>query len=219
MPKHLNDEHDFEMVEIGRLKTHERNVNQGDLGAVIESIKANGFFGSLVVQRSTGKILAGNHRYQAAQTLGYDRLPVTWVDIDDERALRILLADNRTARLGNDDPNALAALLVELAGTDEALAGTGFDGDDLDRLLNDLANPFTPTAAANDPYSEWQGMPEFQHEDKTAFRTLTVHFKDQAAVDAFAEVTGQKITPLTRYFWYPEIEIESYASKRYAPGA
>jgi len=59
--------------------------------------------------------------------------------VDDEAALRILLADNRTARLGSDNEAALAELLTELAGTERGLAGTGFDGDDLDTLLNDLA--------------------------------------------------------------------------------
>ena len=59
-------------------------------------------------------------------------------------------------------------------------------------------------------------MPEFVQEDKTAFRSIPVHFKDQAAVDAFAALVGQTITEKTRFLWFPEIEIESYADKRYA---
>lgn len=65
-------------------------------------------------------------------------VPVIWVDVDDERARRILVADNRTTRLGHDDPEALASLLTELAETEGGLDGTGFDGDDLDALLVDL---------------------------------------------------------------------------------
>ena len=139
MPKHLNTDTDYEMVPIGRLKPHERNVNQGDFGAIQESIEANGFFGALVCQRSSRRILAGNHRFAVAQKLGYTELPVTWVDVDDETALRILLADNRTGRLGTDNSAALAELLAELAGTDTGLAGTGYDGDALDQIISDLA--------------------------------------------------------------------------------
>ena len=139
MPKHLNTADDFEMVAIERLIPHERNVNNGDFGAIHESIEANGFFGALVVQKSTRRILAGNHRFAVAQKMGYSQLPVTWVDVDDDAALRILLADNRTGRLGSDNPNALAELLAELAGTDKGLSGTGFDGDDLDALISELA--------------------------------------------------------------------------------
>jgi ParB-like chromosome segregation protein Spo0J len=53
------------MVDLADLRTHPRNVNHGDLGAILESIDANGFYGAIVAQRSTGYILAGNHRYMA----------------------------------------------------------------------------------------------------------------------------------------------------------
>ncbi len=160
MLKHLNSTGDFEMVPIARLKQHERNVNSGDFGAIHESIEANGFFGALVVQRSTQKILAGNHRYAAAKQLGYTELPVTWVDVSDDAALRILLADNRTARLGHDEPNALAELLAELAGTDKGLIGTGYDGDALDQLLSELAGgPQSGLLADADPDDVPENVP------------------------------------------------------------
>ena len=140
MPKHLNSADDFEMVPIGRLKTHPRNVNESDLGAIIESIKAQGFYGALVAQRGTNFVCAGNHRLLAARQLGFDTLPVTWIDCDDETALRVMIADNRTTRLGHDNPAALAELLAELAATETGLgAGLGYDGDDLDQLISDLA--------------------------------------------------------------------------------
>jgi hypothetical protein len=112
-----------ETVAVTDLKTHPRNVNQGDLGAIHESITANGFWGTIVAQRSTGYVLAGNHRLMAAQQAGATEVPVAWVDVDDEAALRILLADNRTTRLGQDDPNVLAELLQELAASDAGLTG------------------------------------------------------------------------------------------------
>lgn len=101
MPKYLNSADDFEMVPITRLKPHTKNVNQGDFGAIEESIQENGFFGALVVNRQGAEILVGNHRYHVAKQLGYSELPVTWVDVDPETALRILLADNRTALIVN----------------------------------------------------------------------------------------------------------------------
>jgi len=127
------------MVPIGKLKPAPFNPNNGDYGAIEESIKANGFFGALVVSRRTGHVLAGNHRLRVALDLGYRELPVTWVDVDLDAEKRILLADNHTARLGNDNPVALAELLAELAATDKGLLGTAFSGDDLDQLLSDLA--------------------------------------------------------------------------------
>jgi hypothetical protein len=144
MPK-IND--GAEEVAISRLKFHPRNANQGDLGAVMESVKINGFWGRVVVNRRTGNILAGNHRVMAARELGFENVPVEWVDVDDETELRILVADNRTTRLGIDDETRLSEILAELANTPAGLPGTGFDGDDLDRMSADLAGggKFTET--------------------------------------------------------------------------
>ena len=61
---------EFRTVGVNEIEPHERNVNQGDLGAIYESIEHNGFFGALIVQASTGKILCGTHRWKAAIEAG-----------------------------------------------------------------------------------------------------------------------------------------------------
>ena len=144
MPKIINQA--IENVSLSLLKPHDRNVNQGDFGAIAESIETNGFFGCLVVSRRTGHILVGNHRYHVAKAQGFSELPCAFVDVSPEQELRILLADNRTARLGMDNEAALAELLAELDKTDIGLTGTGFDGDDLDALIGSLTSPdFEPS--------------------------------------------------------------------------
>lgn len=140
----------LEQVPVATLRLHPRNVNQGDVGAIHESIEANGFYGAVIAQRSTGYVLAGNHRLQAAQHAGAAEVPVIWVDVDDTEALRILLADNRTTRLGHDDPQALAELLQEILADAGTLQGTGYDGDALDELLRDL-EPKAPEPGAGEP--------------------------------------------------------------------
>jgi len=133
MPKNIN--HAIEDAPLGSLKIHPRNANQGDFGAIQESVKTNGFYGVIVANKRSGHILAGNHRYAVAKELGFERIPVAWVDVDPEEELRILIADNRTTRLGLDNEERLAELLSELALTPDGLIGTGFDGDDLDDLI------------------------------------------------------------------------------------
>ncbi len=131
------------MVGVESVRPHPKNPRQGDVGAICESIEANGFYGAIVAQRSTGFILAGNHRLMAAKAQGLTEIPCVWVDVDDDRALRILLADNRTNDLASYDDTVLAALLSDLANTSD-LTGTGYDGDDLDQLIADLAKDSTP---------------------------------------------------------------------------
>lgn len=129
----------IESVPLRLLKPHPRNVNQGDFGAILESVETNGFYGTIVASKRTGYIVAGNHRFAVAKHLGMDSVPVAWVDVDAEQELRILMADNRTTRLGMDNEADLATLLSELASTEIGLRGTGYDGDDLDRMIGELS--------------------------------------------------------------------------------
>lgn len=132
-----------ELVPIDSVQPHPRNPHQGDVGAITASIDHTGFYGALIVQEATRRILVGNHRWMAARHAGAQQIPATFVDVDDEAALRILLADNRLARLASDDSNALAELLQELAATPSGLSGSGYDGDALDELLADLGHAVT----------------------------------------------------------------------------
>ena len=122
----------------GELTTHPDNPRQGDIGAITNSIEQNGWYGTLVAQRSTGRVLVGNHRLVAAIGLGLGEVPVYWVDCDDDEARRILVADNRTSDLAAYDEPGLASLLQAVMTSADGLVGTGYDGDDLDELLADI---------------------------------------------------------------------------------
>ena len=127
-----------ELVDVRSLKPHPKNANRSDAGLIAESIETNGWYGQIIAQRSTGHILVGHHRLQAAQQLGATEVPVTWVDVDNTRALKIMLADNATAAAAHRDEQALADLLSELQLTD-TLTGTGYADADLDALLTSIA--------------------------------------------------------------------------------
>lgn len=155
-----------ELAPLDTVRPHPRNPRQGDTGAIHESIEANGFYGAIIAQKSTGFILAGNHRWQAAQQSGATEIPVTWVDVDDDHALRILLADNRTNDLASYDDEALAEILREIHAEHGNLIGTGYDGDDLDQLLEDLgeapepgATPEAQPERADELQAMWQVKP------------------------------------------------------------
>lgn len=130
---------DYELVPVDALKPHPRNPREGDTVAIAESIIHNGFYGAVVAQKSTGFILAGNHRLKAAVDTGASVVPVIWVDADDEQALRILLADNRTNDLAGYDEAALAEILKGL----DSLEGTGYDQAAVDALIEGLGDVVT----------------------------------------------------------------------------
>ncbi|MFE5777089.1 ParB/RepB/Spo0J family partition protein [Brachybacterium sp. NPDC056505] len=118
------------------------NPRQGDVGAVVESMRTNGVYQPIIVNQGTHtgrplEVIAGNHRAQAARQLGMTTVPAILLNLDDDAATRIALADNRTSDLADYDTAALVVMLQSLDG----YAGTGYDGDDLDDLLRDLAGP------------------------------------------------------------------------------
>lgn len=132
MPEILNKAARLEA--IASLEPHPRNPNVGDVPAIAESIKANGFYGYVVGREGTRQILAGWHTTQALASLGEKRIPVVWVEVDDETAERIVLADNRTAEKARRDPEKLAELLQ----AQRSLEGTGYTRRDRETALRKL---------------------------------------------------------------------------------
>jgi len=204
-----------EWVPITELKPWKDNPRKNDgepVRKVAESIKRFGF-SSPIIARANGEIIAGHTRWKAAQTLKLDRVPVRFLDLDPAEAHLLALADNKLNEFAEWNDAQVASILSDFGLPDAELAG--WTSAELDKLASALAGGGL-NGGSNDPQDEWAGMPEFVQEDKTAFRSVIVHFKTQDDVDAFAELIQQKLTEKTKIVWFPEAEIETYADKRYA---
>lgn len=136
--------HGLEMayIDVDRLLPHPLNANSTDTAPIVESIAMNGFIQPLLVQATTGYIIDGWHRYTAAIELGATTIPVILYDCDDATARRLLVAINRTARLGTDDPGMLRDLMDQIRATDERLLGTGWTPMQYDSFLELIDAPF-----------------------------------------------------------------------------
>lgn len=114
-------------MPLAEMRDHPENPRRGDDAAVGESIAELGWYGAVIVQKSSGYTLAGHTRRRSLAARGAKTAPAIVLDCDDDTARRILLADNRTAELAVWDEPALAAALASVP----SLAGTGFSEDDL----------------------------------------------------------------------------------------
>lgn len=123
-------------VPIGGLKHYAKNARKGNLGVIMESLELHGQYRPVVVRTGTNEILAGNHTVMAARELGWDQVAVTFVDVDDDKAARIVLIDNRANDLGDYDQDAL----MDLINSVDSLEGTGFTDVDLKDMLEELDN-------------------------------------------------------------------------------
>jgi site-specific DNA-methyltransferase (adenine-specific) len=148
-------------VPIDTLKPHGKNPRRGDLDLISESLKINGQYRPVVANRRTGEILAGNHTWKTAKRDGWTEIAVTWVDVDDEAARRIVAVDNRSNDLAEYDDRLLAELLAEV----EDLAGTGYNQDDVDEITRRvLDDEGTPGPGNTDP----DDIPELPAEPRSA---------------------------------------------------
>jgi DNA modification methylase len=152
-------------VDISTLHPYPGNAKKHDIAEIRKSLRRNGGqYKPVVVQRSTGYVLAGNGTLEAMLLEGAATVAAVFVDADDETARRINLADNRIQELGGGyDDYALAALLQDLP----TLDGTGFDQEFLDELLEGLdpepatganpdAVPEPPAIAVTQPGDLWR---------------------------------------------------------------
>jgi ParB-like chromosome segregation protein Spo0J len=128
----------IERVPIDSILSYPGNPRRGNISAIAESLRENGQFQPLIVQRSTSYILAGNNTWRAAQTLQWTEIDIVRVDVDAQEGRKILIAANRTADLGTYDEGELADIVRQLDGD---ISGTAFTPGEIDALLSSFESP------------------------------------------------------------------------------
>lgn len=216
----LPDDVTIEVVDLSSFRPAEINSNAGNQNSVPlikQNIEMNGI-GRPMFADKNGQMLGGSHTRQAIEDARYNKaivvkssgnIPIihqrTDVDIDSSKGRSLQVGDNVIGiKSYQQDDEILAALLSNIAADDAALVkAAGFEENDIRALMNRLQDP-------DNPYAEWVGMPEFEHDDLTAYQNIHVHFKSAEDVQAFAKLIGQLLTDKTRSIWFPQIEIIRY---------
>lgn len=132
---------------------------------LLASMERFGFTSPVMQDETTGCILAGHGRLESLQKRKeaghpppdriYEQDGEWMVPIlrgvgfpEDSEARAYLLADNRLTELGDWDQEKLDEWLKQLASEGTSLEGTGFDPEDVNRMLQELeASTPTPPAA------------------------------------------------------------------------
>lgn len=119
-----------ETIGIDTVEPHPDNARVGDTSAIAESLERFGQVKPIVVQKSTGYVVAGNHTRAAAASLGWEEIAAVLLDLDDETAKAYLLADNRLSDRAKYDQAKLYESLESMLDLD----GTGYDLDYVESL-------------------------------------------------------------------------------------
>lgn len=117
---------DLHNINTEDLHTYWKNPRIGNVDKIAESLARNGQYRAIVVNKGTHtgrpmEVLAGNHTLKAARKLGWETITCHLIDVDDDQAARIVLADNKTAEYGSYDDKTLTDLLETLDDLDEPL--------------------------------------------------------------------------------------------------
>jgi hypothetical protein len=115
----------YQRVALDDLVPDSMNARKGNVAVIVDSLREFGQHRPIVVQKETGRIIAGNHTFFAAQTLGWEEIDVIYVDDDDVTATRRAIADNATGDHARWDERILKDLLEsvgeDVPGVDQAL--------------------------------------------------------------------------------------------------
>lgn len=178
-------------VAVDTLHEFEGNPRKGNIKELVESLKHNGQYKPIVVQKSTKQILAGNHLWKAAKELGWIEIDVVEIDVDDTQAKKIVVADNRLADMGGYDEQALLDLLGEID-----LAGTGYVAADVDDLLAMIEEQTTPdwrVANADSVHENVQQRPTLseraEHYAERTIRLLMCEYPNEQYVWIIGQLT------------------------------
>ena len=129
----------IEYVRIDELQPdpfNPRRMPHAEMEALTRSIREFGLVDPLVVRKEDNSIIGGHQRLLAAKRLGYEEVPVVYVDVSQEQARLLNLALNRIS--GQWDQQLLAQLFKELKVLDVDLTLSGFGEEEILGFLQSL---------------------------------------------------------------------------------
>jgi site-specific DNA-methyltransferase (adenine-specific) len=124
-------------------------LNDESVDAVAASIQRFGFGAPVVARRENREIIAGHTRVKAALKLGHTSVPVRFLDISEEEAHALALADNKLAELADWNTDVLSEVLRDFEANAVNFDNLGWDATELSELLMRGNRP--PTNGASDP--------------------------------------------------------------------
>lgn len=193
------------------LHGYERNSrihSQEQISQIGSSITEFGFTNPILINPDN-RVIAGHGRLLAANEIGMEEVPCIVLEgLSEAQERAYVIADNKIALNSSWDRHLLSMELVDISDFDFDMDSLGFSEIELMSLMQSDTEKF-------DPNNHWEGMPEFDQQDATAYKRIVVHFPNQEQVDAFSALVEQEVTEKTKYLWFPEIEIDKASDKKY----
>jgi hypothetical protein len=199
-------------IETDKLIPYHNNPRKNqDIDKVASSINEYGFQQPIVVDKNM-VVIVGHTRLLGAQKLGLKKVPVLMADLSEAKAKAYRIADNRISEDAGWDYDLLKLEIDALKEINFNIDELGFEEQELETIIFQSDHNSRNWL---DTEEHWQDMPSFEHSDQSPFRSLTVNFVNQDAVEKFFQLIKQDYTEKTKYIWFPFIEKNVIKDKYY----
>ncbi|NWJ46444.1 MAG: ParB N-terminal domain-containing protein [Chloroflexi bacterium] len=192
-----------EYVPIMSISPNGYNPNrqsEQDFELLIRSMEEDGFTTPILVNKDLKQIVDGEHRWRAAQVLGFKEIPVVYTTMTYEQARISTIRHNR-ARGTHDIDLEIDILqdLQKLGALDWAAESLMLDDVELNRLLTDIA---APDALLDAEFSDAWIPEKFNEEEKQLIQegvnsVMARSHTDAAGMESATAMT-QKAVELSR---------------------
>jgi len=191
------------LIEINSLNPAEynpRQINNKQYEDLKASMEKFGCVDPIIININPERlnvVVGGHQRLRILRELGAEKVPTVSVNLseEDERELNI-----RLNKSGGDFDMDILANEFDIVDLKE----WGFK--DIDFGLNiDKINH----------QDEWEGMPEFNQDDKMPIRQIIISFDNKEDINKFSKLLNQKKNDKTKSLWYPKKEKNVLKDKGY----
>jgi len=188
---------DLPHVPVSTLELFQGNfkdLSKREYNKLRQSLLTHGVIVPFFVWQETGKLLDGHQRARVFEREGWSiDVPVVYVSADNETDAKrkLLVISSQYGRVTQEGWDEFTWDIPDAAEIAQ------FDG------LPFVFTDFQPTEPANDPYAEWEGMPEFE-QDAVQDNKINVYFPSDQARSDFALLVEQSIQPNTKFIWFPK---------------
>lgn len=122
---------------------------------------------------------------------------------DEAKHAAAALAANKAG--GDWDMFLVKDIILELDSLNIDTELTGYDHIEIENILNAYKN-IDVIAGGNDVNKEYEGMPEYEHEDDRPYKKMVVKFENEEDYQEFVKRLELDVTKSTSAIWFPQRE-------------
>lgn len=217
------------LSELHLWEKNPRDVDQEEYNNLVKMTDL-GEFDPLLVMVEDGTTLGGNTRSRVYREKGFEKVWISrirfefdeetqlwYAYVNDKKAKRTFTTQDQAmleyalasnSQTGRYNSQALAELAIPYQHVIPPIYKVTLAYPVKIQSILDSIQPSATVPDSSDPSDTWGDMPEFNQEDKSAYKQLLVNFENEDDFKNFAELIQQNITTKTKSIWYPAHEEE-----------